>query len=286
MILWSIRILRTLPNRYFDLSKTLSHPKIFHPCFCQGQISWEPAFVQHETHQLKKNSLAATIPVLEKEWRIVFEVQVKRSRGAGNILHLSTGVKGTSTRDYILLVSLHPTGGFKVSFPVDGEILEKHFPESALSFGQQWYEIQIMQVFDDSKYIYGVFIDKKKVLYMENREPTPFENVDVYTTSPWYKSQKGSIRGWRIENRKPEERTKETSLLDFYNTVMTFNESFVEVTCCTIKGTPISMSCGLGTSCFAVCYSKDTTLCPSGNCKDCEEELHLEGKERQCTMQL
>merc|ERR1711989_74048 len=101
-------------------------------------------------------------------------------------------------------------------------------------------------------------------------------------TSPWYRSQKGSIRGLRIENRKPEEKTPETSMLDFYNNVMTFNDSIVEATCCTVEGTPLSVSCGRGTSCSAVCYSKDATLCPSQDCKDCET-IKEEIKERGST---
>ena len=247
---------------------------------CPGHIAWEPAFVQLDDHSLKKSKLVATIPVLEKEWRIVFEVQIQETKGAGNIIHMTTGGRGIGTRNYIPIVFLHPARGFKVAFHVDGEILERSFPENVPSVGRQWYEIQIIQVLEDSKYVYGIFIDKEKVLSVENGAPESYENVNVYMTSPWYKSQKGSIRGLRIENRKPEEKTAETSLLDFYNNVMTFNESLVEATCCTIEGSPISVSCGRGTSCSAVCYSKEATLCPSHNCKDCET-LKEEGGRRE-----
>ena len=218
------------------------------------------------------------IPVLEKEWRIVFEVQIQETKGAGNILHMTTGGRGTSRVNYIPFVSLHPSRGFMIVFHVNGEILQKSFPNSVPSVGQQWYEIQIIQVLEDSKYVYGIFIDKKKVLSLENGEPESYENVNIYTTSPWYKSQKGAIRGLRIENRKREEKTAESSLLDFYNSVMTFNESLVEATCCTIEGSPISVSCGRGNSCSAVCYSKEANLCPSHNCKDCETLKEEEGK--------
>ena len=259
----------------------LMHLKSFLQCSCPGHIAWEPAFVQLDDHPLKKSKLVATIPVLEKEWRIVFEVQIQKTKGGGNILHMTTAGKGISTHNYIPIVSLHPSRGFKVAFHVNGEILERSFPKSAPTVGQQWYEIQIIQVLEDSKYVYGIFIDKKKVLSVENGEPESYENVNVYMTSPWYKSQKGSIRGMRIENRKPEEKTSETSLLDFYNNVMTFNESLVEATCCTMEGSPISVSCGRGTSCSAVCYSNEATLCPSHDCKDCETLKEEGKKERQ-----
>ena len=195
---------------------------------------------------------------------------------------MSTGGKGIGTRNYIPMVSLHPSRGFKVAFHGNGKILGKQFLGSAPSVGQQWYEIQIIQVLEDSKYVYGVFIDKKEVLSIENGEPESYTNVNVYMTSPWYRSQKGSIRGLRIENRKPEEETPETSMLDFYNNVMTFNDSVVEATCCTVEGTPLSVSCGRGTSCSAVCFSEDATLCPSQDCKDCET-IKEERKERGST---
>ena len=128
----------------------------------------------------------------------------------------------------------------------------------------------MIQVLEDTKYVFGIFIDKKNVLSIDNLKPETFENVKVYATSRWYPAQRGSIKGLRIENRKPEEKAPETSMLDFYNNVMTFNESMVTATCCTIEGSPMSVSCGRGTSCSAICYSKDSTLCPSHDCKDCE----------------
>ena len=248
--------------------------------YCRlGHIAWEPAFVQQGTHSLKKNTLVATIPVLEKEWRMSLEVQVKKAKGVGNILHMTTRGKGTSITNYIPSIYLHPSRGFKVAFPVNGKTLGKHFRKNAPSFGKNWYEIQIIQVLEDSKYVFGIFINNQKVLSMENSEPESFEHVNIYMTSPWNKPQKGKIRGLKIENRKPEEKTPETSMLDFYNNVMTFNESMVEATCCSIEGTPMSVSCGQGKSCSAVCYSMDATLCPTHDCKDCEN-FKEEGKGR------
>ena len=123
---------------------------------CLGHIAWEPAFVQQGTHSLEKNSLVATIPVLEKEWRMSFEVQVKKTKGARNILHMTTatGGKGIKEINYIPSISLHPSRGFKVSFTVNGKTMWKHFPKNAPTFGQNWYEIQIIQVLEDSKYVW------------------------------------------------------------------------------------------------------------------------------------
>ena len=51
---------------------------------------------------------------------------------------------------------------------------------------------------------------------------------------------------------------------------MTFNDSVVELVCCKLDGSPVSVSCGQGLSCAAACYSKEAVLCPSHNCEDCD----------------
>ena len=61
-----------------------------------------------------------------------------------------------------------------------------------------------------------------------------------------------------------------SSLLEFYNEVMTFNDSVVELVCCHLNGSNISVSCGRGLSCAAACYSREAVLCPSHNCEDCD----------------
>ena len=61
-----------------------------------------------------------------------------------------------------------------------------------------------------------------------------------------------------------------SSLLEFYNEVMTFNDSVVELVCCKLDGSNVSVSCGKGFSCAAACYSREAVLCPSHNCEDCD----------------
>ena len=71
-----------------------------------------------------------------------------------------------------------------------------------------------------------------------------------------------------------------SSLLEFYNEVMTFNDSVVELVCCKLDGSPVSVFCGQGLSCAAACYSEEAVLCPSHNCEDCENIVGVgEGSE-------
>lgn len=60
------------------------------------------------------------------------------------------------------------------------------------------------------------------------------------------------------------------SVIDFYDMAMTHGINMTEVTCCTLDQRSITASCGEGLSCSAVCHSEDASLCPSGQCDDCE----------------
>ena len=62
-----------------------------------------------------------------------------------------------------------------------------------------------------------------------------------------------------------------SSMSAFYNEVMTFNETNVTATCCKLDGTPVSVVCGRGYSCAALCFSEEASLCPSDNCANCED---------------
>ena len=70
-----------------------------------------------------------------------------------------------------------------------------------------------------------------------------------------------------------------SSLVDFYDKVMTHNDSVVDLICCKLDKTPVFVSCGQGVSCAAACYAEQAVLCPSHDCEDCEnldEEKEVE----------
>ena len=51
---------------------------------------------------------------------------------------------------------------------------------------------------------------------------------------------------------------------------MTHNDSIVNLVCCKLDQTPVSVSCGQGLSCAAACYAEQAVLCPSHDCENCE----------------
>ena len=67
------------------------------------------------------------------------------------------------------------------------------------------------------------------------------------------------------------------SSVDFFDNTFTFSNQTSTVTCCRANNVPVSVTCGLGTSCAGVCSALDASLCPTGNCTDdpstCEIDL-------------
>ena len=70
-----------------------------------------------------------------------------------------------------------------------------------------------------------------------------------------------------------------SSLLNFFDHVMTFNDSVVELTCCKSDGTEVHVTCGQGLSCSNACFAKEAVLCPSQNCGDCGNLDQEDGSE-------
>ena len=64
---------------------------------------------------------------------------------------------------------------------------------------------------------------------------------------------------------------RNTSSIDFFESVFTSLNESATVTCCHVNNTVELTSCGLGASCEGSCSALGASLCPSGDCSgDCE----------------
>ena len=100
---------------------------------------------------------------------------------------------------------------------------------------------------------------------------TPCPEIPSKTTCPEITSKTTCPECQQCEETPSQETAaSNSSLLEFYNEVMTFNDSVVELVCCKLDGSNVSVSCGKGLSCAAACYSREAVLCPSHNCEDCD----------------
>ena len=145
----------------------------------------------------------ATIPLLDKEWKISFDFMATSFKGIRQVLHLTTGGVGSGGGakygDRTPAIWTHPTKGFLVSSAVSGKVsYAKWF--KALPQPGEWINIEISQVVEVSNIMYSITIGGKKVFSVKNTKPAKFENVKVFSSSTWYHATSGSIRNLLIEN--------------------------------------------------------------------------------------
>ena len=156
-------------------------------------------------HKIKRNVLLATIPLLKKEWKLSFEFKASSfTTGLRQILHMTIGGKGIGSSaeygDRTPAIWASSRRGFLISSAVNGKYSYAKYFKSLPAKGK-WINIEIGQELEESEMTYYIIIGGKKVHSTVNSEPEEFENVKVFSSSPWYTPVSGLIRNLLIENK-------------------------------------------------------------------------------------
>ena len=166
---------------------------------------YKAAYSLKEEHRIGKNKLLATIPLLKKEWKLSFEFKATSfSWSLRQVLHMTIGGKGLGSTakygDRTPAIWTHPRRGFLISSAVNGRYSYAKYFKSLPAKGK-WINIEIGQELEDSEMTYYIIIGGKKEHSTVNSEPEEFENVKVFSSSPWYSPVSGSIRNLLIGNK-------------------------------------------------------------------------------------
>ena len=171
------------------------------PSYTSG--SWSTVFSLKEEHLIGRNQLLTTIPLLKKEWRVSFLFKADEFEGLAQVLHLTTGGKGSGSGakygDRTPAIWTHPTKGFLISSAVGGRFSSKYV--KALPSTGEWIVIKVSQEMVANAMIYSITIGGKKVFSTTNSSPSDFENVQVFASSSWYSPVNGFIKKLVIENK-------------------------------------------------------------------------------------
>ena len=165
---------------------------------------WTTAFSLGTEHKIKRNQLLTTIPLLAKEWRLSLELKVDNFGSSfKQVLHMSIGGKGVGKfakyGDRTPAIWTHPSRGFLISSAVRGKQSFGRYIKKLPSPGE-WVKIEIGQALGSSEMIYFIAINGRRMVSVTNPEASEFENVMVFTSSPWYSPVSGSIRNLVVEN--------------------------------------------------------------------------------------
>ena len=171
------------------------------PSYTSG--SWSTVYSLKEEHLIGRNQLLTTIPLLKKEWRVSFLFKADEFEGLAQVLHLTTGGKGSGSGaeygDRTPAIWTHPTKGFLISSAVGGKSSSKYV--KALPSTGEWIVIKVSQEMVANAMIYSITIGGKKVFSTTNSSPSDFENVQVFASSSWYSPVNGFIKKLVIENK-------------------------------------------------------------------------------------
>ena len=171
---------------------------------------WSTVYSLQEEHQIKKGDLLTTIPILAKEWKLSFEFKANRVKtGFQQVLHMTTGGKGAGRGakygDRTPAIWIWTPKGFLISSSVGGRTsYAKYFKSPSWwtrVISRQWVKIEVGQELVASQMIYSISINGENALSVKNRAPSEFQNVKVFSSSPWYNPVNGHIRNLVIENK-------------------------------------------------------------------------------------
>ena len=191
-----------LHSTYVHLLLTL-HLQAIHLFFLAG--TWINAVSREAEHQIQKNQLVTTIPILRKEWKVSFEFKANTFGSSfRQLLHMSIGGRGTGRGskygDRTPAIWTHSSRGFLIASAVNGKYSYAKYFKGLPKTGE-WVNIEIGQEIKSSKMVYFIVIGGTTVLSTTNSKPAEFKNVKVFTSSNWYTPLSGSIRNLLVENK-------------------------------------------------------------------------------------
>ena len=165
---------------------------------------WTTAYSMAGEQEIAKDNRLITLPQLTKEWKVSFEVNPTdyKYTSYASLLHMTIGGNRDQVGDRSPAIWLHKTRGVLVSSAIDGKVAYSKTVKPLPAAGE-WTRIEVSQVLVGAKHVLSITIGDKKVFSKTNSKPVELDNVEVYSGSPWYTSQKGFLQNLKIDIKTP-----------------------------------------------------------------------------------
>ncbi|XP_065656161.1 uncharacterized protein LOC100212432 isoform X5 [Hydra vulgaris] len=158
--------------------------------------------------QLLRGNLLAVLPKLDLQYIVSFDIKPNSfSKDWRNVLHFTIGSDGTNYGDRVpgVWFNNNGDGSLCIFAPINGNqnkfFITKPVPE------KEWSHVEVSQQLENGAYMYTISLNGEKVFSEQNTVPQYFENVEVYTSDPWYPAQDGLIKNLILVNGKKDEPT-------------------------------------------------------------------------------
>ncbi|XP_065680531.1 uncharacterized protein LOC101236628 [Hydra vulgaris] len=174
---------------------------------------------------LFQNKLVAIVPILDKTYKIFFDVKPNLySEGWHNVILFNINSDANVFDDRVPGVWFHNSGdgSLSITVPRNGNI-NNSFKTAPIPFNM-WSHIEISQQLEYSAYVYTIKLNGEKVFSIENILPESYANVRVYAADQSYQAQDGFIKDFAIINGKADNDNLPNTLLFPKDSVVVLDE--------------------------------------------------------------
>eukprot|EP00463_Aulacantha_scolymantha_P000177 TRINITY_DN10_c0_g2_i1.p1 TRINITY_DN10_c0_g2~~TRINITY_DN10_c0_g2_i1.p1 ORF type:complete len:333 (+),score=50.88 TRINITY_DN10_c0_g2_i1:125-1123(+) len=145
--------------------------------------------------KLSKGHVTRTVRNVYKTFDISFDVYLNRFNAASgwqNIFQMAYG----GGNHHVIAAWVHSSYTYLHLYNGAGAY---NFPSFPLKI---WNHVQFKQVLVNGKYMNSIIINGKIARTVQNTKPREFQNVKVYTASPWYSVADGYVKNIRIISKR------------------------------------------------------------------------------------
>ncbi|XP_065672730.1 fibrillin-1 isoform X7 [Hydra vulgaris] len=147
---------------------------------------------------LTKGAVIASIPILEKEYIVSFDVFLTSFTTDILIAVYFTIGLNRLNNDMIPALLLYPNGNMAIPAPTNGNFFDIPNPIAL----NTWTNVRISQVLIGTQYVNTIRINENTVYDYVNDQAQDFYNVTVYASDTWFEAQDGFIKNMFFINGK------------------------------------------------------------------------------------
>ncbi|XP_065680932.1 uncharacterized protein LOC136094806 isoform X4 [Hydra vulgaris] len=178
---------------------------------------------------LVQNKLVAVVPILEKTYKIYFDVKPNSySQGWHNVIFFNISSDAKAYDDRVPGVWFHNSGNGSLSITVPGIRNLSSLFKTAPIPPNTWSHIEISQQLEYSVYMYTIKLNGEKVFSTENIHPESYESVNVYASDQLHYAQDGFIKDFAVINKKADNEILPNTQLFLKDSVVVLDEDILK----------------------------------------------------------
>jgi len=187
-----------------------------------SELVWQSQEIIGEARKIEKGKLMATIPTMDRQYKVSLEFNGDNSGSYGNIIHFTAGGNDIAKYGDWIPCIYYNGGVLEISSAVNGN---PYFYRTAVVAPNLWHSIEVSQELVGDQYFYTVNVDGNRVTRIVNNKTEVFHDVKVYMSDPWYTPQSGYIRNFNFHSTAQKMNKAKSYYTDYKALFLGFGES-------------------------------------------------------------